>query len=59
VPNDIVIEAIFKGLRSGPTSQYFARKPPQTLEKLLQKMDKYIRVDNNFRQRRKEAYKYS
>jgi hypothetical protein len=59
VPNEIVIEAMIKGLRSGPTTQYFARKPPQTLEKLLQKMDKYIRADNNFRRRREEAYRYS
>jgi hypothetical protein len=44
VPNEIVIEAMIKGLRLGPTTQYFARKPPQTLEKLLQKMDEYIRV---------------
>jgi hypothetical protein len=29
---------------------------PQTLEKLLQKMDEYIRADNDFRQRREEAY---
>jgi hypothetical protein len=36
VPNEIVIEAMIKGLRPGPTAQYFARKPPQTLEKLLQ-----------------------
>jgi hypothetical protein len=50
VPNEIVIEAI---------AQYFARKPPQTLEKLLQKMDEYIRADNDFRQRREEAYKFS
>jgi hypothetical protein len=42
MPNEIVIEAMIKGLRSGPTTQYFARKPPQTLEKLLQKMDEYI-----------------
>jgi hypothetical protein len=35
VPNEIVIEAMIKGLRPGPTAQYFARKPPQTLEKLL------------------------
>jgi hypothetical protein len=34
VPNEIVIEAMIKGLRPGPTAQYFARKPPQTLEKL-------------------------
>jgi hypothetical protein len=31
VPNEIVIEAMIKGLRLGPTAQYFARKPPQTL----------------------------
>jgi hypothetical protein len=37
VINEIVIEA-------GPTAQYFARKPPQTLEKLLQKTDEYIRL---------------
>jgi hypothetical protein len=42
MPNEIVIEAMIKGLRPGPTAQYFARKPPQTLEKLLQKMDEYI-----------------
>jgi hypothetical protein len=59
VPNEIVIEAMIKGLRSGPTTQYFARKPPQTLEKLLQKMDEYIRADNDFRQRREEAYRFS
>ena len=45
VPNEIVIEAIIKGLRPAPTAQYFARKSPQTLEKLLQKMDEYIRAD--------------
>jgi hypothetical protein len=39
VPNEIVIEAMIKGLRLGPTTQYFAWKPPQTLDKLLQKMD--------------------
>jgi hypothetical protein len=59
VPNEIVIEAMIKGLRSGPTAQYFARKPLQTLEKLLQKMDEYIRADNDFRQRREQAYIYS
>jgi hypothetical protein len=58
VSNEIVIEAMIKGLRPGPTTQYFARKPPQTLEKLLQKMDEYIRVDNNFWQRREKAYRY-
>jgi hypothetical protein len=35
VPNEIIIEAMIKGLRPGPTAQYFTRKPPQTLEKLL------------------------
>jgi hypothetical protein len=59
VPNEIVIEAMIKGLRPGPTAQYFARKPPQTLEKLLQKMDEYIWADNNFRQRREETYRFS
>jgi hypothetical protein len=59
VPNEIVIKAMIKGLRPGPTAQYFARKPPQTLEKLLHKMDEYIRADNDFRQRRDEAYRYS
>jgi hypothetical protein len=59
VPNEIVIKAMIKGLRPGPTAKYFARKPPQTLEKLLQKMDEYIRADNDFRQRREEAYKFS
>jgi hypothetical protein len=59
VPNEIVIEAMIKGLRPGPTAQYFARKPPQTLEKLLQKMDEYIRADNDFHQRREEAYRFS
>jgi hypothetical protein len=59
VPNEIVIEAMIKGLRPRPTAQYFTRKPPQTLEKLLQKMDEYIRADNDFRQRREEAYRFS
>jgi hypothetical protein len=59
VSNEIIIKAMIKGLRLGPTVQYFARKPPQTLEKLLQKMDEYIRADNNFWQRREEVYRYS
>jgi hypothetical protein len=59
MPNEIVIEAMIKGLRPGPTAQYFARKPPQTLEKLLEKMDEYIQADNDFRQRREEAYRFS
>jgi hypothetical protein len=59
VPNEIIIEAMIKGLRPGPTTQYFATKPPQTLEKLLQKMDEYIRADNDFHQIREEAYRFS
>jgi hypothetical protein len=54
VLNEIVIEAMIKGLRPGPMAQYFARKPLQTLEKLLQKMDEYIRADNDFRQKGKK-----
>jgi hypothetical protein len=49
VPNEIIIEAMIKGLRPGP----------QTLEKLLKKMDEYIRANNDFCQRREEAYMYS
>jgi hypothetical protein len=56
MPNEIVIEAMIKGLRPGPTAQYFARKPPQTLEKLLQKMDEYIRAYNDFHQRREDEF---
>jgi hypothetical protein len=59
VPNEIVIEAMIIGLQPRPMAQYFARKPPQTLEKLLQKMDEYIRDDNDFRQRREETYRFS
>jgi hypothetical protein len=59
VPNEIVTEAMIKGLRPGPAAQYFARKPPQSLEKLLQKMDEYIRADNDFHQRREEAQRYT
>jgi hypothetical protein len=59
VPNEIVIEAMIKELRPGPIAQYFVRKPPQTLEKLLQKMDEYIPADNDFCQRREEAYRFS
>jgi hypothetical protein len=50
---------MIKGLRPGPMTQYFSRKPSQTLEKLLQKMDEYIRAENDFRQRREEAYRFS
>jgi hypothetical protein len=57
--DDIVTEAMIKGLHIVPASQYFARKPPHSLEKLLQKMDKYIRVDNDLYQRRKEVHRYA
>lgn len=50
VPDDIVVESMVKGLRPGPETQYFAWKPPNSLEKLLQKMNEYNRVDNDFRQ---------
>jgi hypothetical protein len=53
-PNEIVIKAMIKGLHPWLATQYFARKPLQSLEK-LQKMDEYIRADNDFRQRREEA----
>jgi hypothetical protein len=59
VPSEIVIEAIIKGLRSGPSTQYFVKKPHQTLEKFFQKMDEYIRADNDFCQRREEVLRYS
>jgi hypothetical protein len=49
VQEEIVIKAMVKGLRPGPAPQYFARKPHHSLEKLLQKMDEYIRADNDFR----------
>jgi hypothetical protein len=49
---------MIKGLQPGPTAQYFVWKPPQTLEKLLQKIDEYIKANNYFRQRREEAYRY-
>jgi hypothetical protein len=29
------------------------------MEKLLQKMDEYIRADNDFRQRREELHRYT
>jgi hypothetical protein len=50
---------MIKGLRSGLAAQYFASKSLQTLEKLLQKVDEYIKADNDFRQRREEAFRYS
>jgi hypothetical protein len=40
-------------------SSIFCQEAPQTLEKFLQKMDEYIWADNDFRQRREEAYMFS
>jgi hypothetical protein len=34
-------------------------KNPYSLENLLQKMDEYIRADNDFRQRREEFHNYT
>jgi hypothetical protein len=34
VPIEIVIEALINGLWTNPMVQYFARKPPKTLEKV-------------------------
>jgi hypothetical protein len=49
---------MIKGHRLGPIAQYFARNPLDSLEKLPQKMDEYIRADNDFCQRREEAQRY-
>ena len=59
IQHDIVIEAMVKALKTGPTTQHYARKPPHSLEKLLQKMDEYIRADNDFLQRREEFHRYT
>jgi hypothetical protein len=48
---------MIKGLWSGPVAQYFVGSL-QSLEKLLQKMDEYIRADNDFHKRREEAQRY-
>jgi hypothetical protein len=50
---------MIKGLHLGPVAQYFVKNSPQSLEKLLHKMDEYIRADNDFRQRKEEALRYS
>jgi hypothetical protein len=41
---------MIKELCLGLAVQYFAGKPPDSLEKLLQKMDEYIRANNDFLQ---------
>jgi hypothetical protein len=48
-----------KGLRPGPAGQYFVRKPLNSLKKLLQKMDEYIRADNHFHQRKEALHRYT
>lgn len=47
------------GAQNGPCSQFFARKPLHTLEKLFRKMDEYVRTDNNFWQCWQEQQKYT
>ena len=47
-----------KGLRPGPIAQYLARKSPHSLQKILQKMEEYIRADNDLCQRREELHRY-
>jgi hypothetical protein len=37
----------------------FCQETPSYSRDLLQKMDEYIREDNDFRQRREEAFRYS
>jgi hypothetical protein len=48
-----------KGIKPGPSAEYFARNPPHSHEKLLQKMDEYIRADNDFCHRREEFHRYT
>lgn len=47
-----------QGLRLGPATQYFIKKPPQSLEKMLQKLDEYFWANNDFCERREEAQRY-
>jgi hypothetical protein len=44
VPNEIVIEAMIKGLRPGPTAQYFARKPPRLWRSCFRKWTSTFRL---------------
>jgi hypothetical protein len=48
-----------QGTSARTYNSIFCQEAPQTLEKLLQKMDEYIWADNDFRQRREEAYRFS
>jgi hypothetical protein len=50
---------MIKGLLLGPTTQYFTKKTPKSLEKLLCKTDEYISVDNDFRQQKEEAQRHT
>jgi hypothetical protein len=43
-------------VRPEPTTQYFARKPQHSLEKLLQKMEEYITMTFV---REERSYKYT
>jgi hypothetical protein len=42
-----------------PAAQFFIRKPSHSLEKLLQKMNEYIRANNGFYLRREELHRYT
>jgi hypothetical protein len=46
-----------KGIKPGPATQYFAMKPPHSFEILLQKMDEYIRANNDFCQRMEKLHR--
>jgi hypothetical protein len=48
VQDDIVIEAMINCLRLVLPPQYFATKPSHSLEKLLQKMEEYVKAYNDF-----------
>jgi hypothetical protein len=48
VPNEIVIEAMIKGLRPGPTTQYFARKPPKLWRSCFRKWMSTSRLTMTF-----------
>jgi hypothetical protein len=44
VPNEIVIEAMIKGLRPGPMAQYFTRKPPRLWRSCFRKWTSTFRL---------------
>jgi hypothetical protein len=49
---------MIKRLHPGAVAQYFAINSPNSLEMLLHKMYEYIRVDNDFHQRKEETQRY-